>query len=126
MRNRKNYQKGLYRARDGVIAGVCKGLARYFDFSVFWVRFIALLGLLFTGLWPILGLYILAALIMKPAPAIAFTTTDENVFYDDYVTRRASAVYRVKHRFDNLDRRIRRMEDRITSKEYDWETRMHT
>ena len=32
---------GLYRSRSGLIIGVCKGVAQYFDFSVFWMRVIA-------------------------------------------------------------------------------------
>ena len=33
-----NNRGGIYRARDGVILGVCKGIANYFDFSLFWIR----------------------------------------------------------------------------------------
>ncbi|MCJ7776670.1 MAG: PspC domain-containing protein, partial [Desulfobulbaceae bacterium] len=29
---------GLYRSRNGIILGVCRGVAEYFDFSVFWAR----------------------------------------------------------------------------------------
>ena len=39
-------QGGLYRSRDGVILGVIRGLAEYFDFSVFWARVIAVVLLL--------------------------------------------------------------------------------
>jgi phage shock protein C len=56
---------GLYRSRGGVILGVCRGIAEYFDFSAFWVRAIAVILLFFTGFWPIMILYFGAALIMK-------------------------------------------------------------
>ena len=46
-------RKGLYRSRQGVVFGVCRGLAEYFDFSVFWARAIALVLLFVTGLWPV-------------------------------------------------------------------------
>ena len=64
------YRRGLYRSSNGIILGVCSGLANYFDFSVFWVR-VLFAGLLFlTGFWPVAGLYILAALLMKSDPRI--------------------------------------------------------
>jgi phage shock protein C len=60
---------GLYRSRRGVLFGVCKGVADYFNLSVFWTRVIAVAIMVCTGLWPIVGVYLLAALLMKPEPA---------------------------------------------------------
>ena len=40
---------GLYRSRDGMILGVCKGIADTFDFSVFGARIITLILLFFSG-----------------------------------------------------------------------------
>jgi phage shock protein PspC (stress-responsive transcriptional regulator) len=54
-RSRKN---GLYRSRNGVLLGVCKGLAAYFEFSVHWVRAILIICLILSGFWPIMGLYV--------------------------------------------------------------------
>lgn len=62
--------RGLYRSRDGIIAGVCGGIADYFDFSSFWVRFVAVVLLICTGLWPIVALYVIAALMMKKEPYV--------------------------------------------------------
>ena len=59
---------GLYRSRKGVLFGVCRGTAECFDISVFWTRVAAVIALIATGLWPIAGLYLLAALLMKPDP----------------------------------------------------------
>ncbi len=59
---------GLYRSRNGVIMGVCRGLADYFDFSVFWIRAIAVILFIFTGFWPVVAIYFLAALLMKSEP----------------------------------------------------------
>ena len=61
---------GMYRSRNGMVAGVCKGIAEYFDVSVFWTRAIAVGMLVCTGLWPTLGLYLLATLIMKKEPHV--------------------------------------------------------
>jgi phage shock protein C len=119
-------RRGIYRSRQGAIFGVCRGLAEHFDFSVFWVRFIAVAVLLGTGLWPTMILYILAALVMKPQPAIPLSSTDERRFYDTYTTSRHDAAQRLKRRFEGLEQRVRRMEDVVTSREYDWERRLRT
>ena len=114
---------GLYRSRNGVILGVCRGIGEYFDFSVFWVRTITLVLLLFTGFWPIGALYLLAALIMKPEPVISIHSDDEQEFYDSYVHSSRQAVNRLKRKYQNLKRRVQRMEDIVTSPEFDWEDR---
>lgn len=124
-RLKKNSRRGLYRSRNGVIFGVCRGIAEFFDFSVFWARAIAL-GLLFvTGLWPIVGIYILAALLMKPEPVIPIETDAEREFYDSYTHSRQGAAQRLKRRYQNLERRIRRMEHVVTSPEFDWNNRLN-
>lgn len=60
--------RGIYRSRHGILFGVCRGLADYFDLSVFWARVIVLLGIISTGFLPGVLLYVLAALVMKPDP----------------------------------------------------------
>ena len=119
-------QSGIYRARDGVFLGVCRGLANYFDFSVFWVRMALVIVFIFSGFWPVLGIYLVAAFFMKPEPIRPIETEDEREFYDSYVNSPRSAAQRLKKKFQDLDRRIRRMEDRVTNKEYDWERRFNS
>ena len=114
---------GLYRSRTGLIMGVCKGVAQYFDFSVFWMRVIAVALLIFSGIWPILIVYIVAALLMKPEPVLPLETEEEQDFYNAYTTSRSMALRRLKRIFDHLDRRIQRMESTVTTREYDWDRR---
>ena len=113
----------LYRSRDGLILGVCKGVADYFNFRVFWVRTLLVVMLLVSGIWPMLFIYVVASLLMKPEPVRPIETEAEEEFYDSYVQSRAKAAARLKRRFQNLERRIRRMEDTVTSREFDWERR---
>jgi len=117
---------GLHRSRNGVILGVCRGIAEHFDFSVFWVRTIAVIILLLSGFWPITGIYFIAALIMKPEPAIPIQSDDEQEFYDSYLNSRKRAADRLKRRYENIERRMRRMEHTVTSREYDWDNRMNS
>lgn len=122
----KIFRGGLYRSRDGILLGVCRGIAEYFDFSVFWTRVIVLVLLFFTGFWPIMALYFVAALLMKPEPVVSIQSNDQQEFYDSYISSRKGAIDRLKRRYDSLERRIRRMEHTVTSREFDWDRRLNT
>jgi phage shock protein C len=114
---------GIYRSRKGIIFGVCRGLAEHFDFSVFWTRAIAVVFLLVSGFWPAIGLYLIASLLMKPAPVVAIENEAEQEFYNSYANSRHLAAGRLKRRYENLERRIQRMEHMVTAREFDWEHR---
>lgn len=123
---RQPYQGPLYRSRDGVILGVCRGVSDHFNLNVFWVRVIMLALFLVSGIWPMVFIYLVASLLMKPEPIRPFEDEAEKEFYDSYTYSRARAVGRLKRRFQNLDRRIRRMEDTVTAREFDWERKFNT
>ena len=61
-------RRGFYRSRDGAIFGVCRGIADYFDFSLFWTRMLTVILLIISGFWPVIIVYLIAALLMKPEP----------------------------------------------------------
>ena len=125
MRHQDNLTRsGIYRSRNGAIFGVCRGLAEHFNFSIFWARAIAIIFLLVTGFWPAIGIYLIAALVMKPAPVIPIKTEAEQEFYDSYANSRHLAARRIKRRYENLERRIRRMEHIVTAREFDWEEKL--
>jgi phage shock protein C len=117
---------GLYRSRHGIILGVCKGLADYFNFKVFWVRALAVVAFIFTGFWPAGILYLIMALIMKPAPVLRPTDEAEEEFYHSYADSRSMALGRVKRTYENLERRLRRLEDAVTSRDFHWDQRAGT
>jgi len=106
--------------------GVCRGLAEYFDFSVFWIRAAAVILLFITGFWPITAIYFIGAFLMKPEPVIPVHTSEEQAFYDGYVHSRKAAAEGVKRQYDSLMRRIQRLEHTVTSKEFDWDRRLNT
>lgn len=69
MYSRHDYPARLYRSRDGVILGVCRGLADYFNLSAFWLRVIFVVGFIVGGFFPAAVLYVLMGLLMKREPA---------------------------------------------------------
>lgn len=56
----------MYRSRDGVVAGVCGGLAEYFGLKPSMLRLVTLILILAGGLS--LWVYIIMWLIMPKAP----------------------------------------------------------
>lgn len=126
MTTRYEKQGGIYRARDGVFLGVCKGVADYFDFPTFWVRMALVVVFIFSGFWPVIGVYLVAAFFMKPKPIKPIESEDEKDFYDSYVNSPQRGAQRLKRKLKNLERRIRSMEDQVTARDYDWERRFRS
>lgn len=124
MRRFYRNRRGLYRSRKGVLLGVCRGLADYFNFSVVWIRILALAAFVLTGFWPVVILYLVLALIMKPAPVISPLSEDEEEFYHSYADSRRMALGRLKRTYEHLERRLRRIEDVVTSRDFDWNSRV--
>ncbi|WJV60775.1 envelope stress response membrane protein PspC [Pectobacteriaceae bacterium CE70] len=92
---------------EGMIKGVCAGLARYFDVPVKLVRVIAILSVFF-GLFLITAVaYIILSLVLDPAPASFYretpTQTPRQLLDDADATLRAS------------EQRLRHIERYITS-----------
>lgn len=116
--------RGIYRSRNGRLLGVCRGIADYLDIRVSSVRILTVVAFLFTGIWPVGILYLVAAALMKPEPVVPFSDEGDREFYDSYAGSRTGALSRLKRRFDGLDRRIQRMEDVVTSRDFQWEQKM--
>ncbi|WP_136795675.1 MULTISPECIES: envelope stress response membrane protein PspC [Desulfosediminicola] len=122
----KRNKRGIYRSRNGVLVGVCRGLAESFDLSVFWVRIAMVIVFLLSGFWPVIGIYIVAALLMKPEPVRPIENEEEQEFYDSYTYSPQNAAQRIRRKYENLERRIRRMEDKVTGRDYEWEQKFNS
>lgn len=120
------FRRGLYRSRKGVIFGVCRGFADYFNFSVFWIRIIIVALFLITGFWPTGILYIVAALLMKPEPSVPLENRDEPAFYNRYTHSREMRKDKIKRRYSDLEGRLRRLEHSVTTPEFEWEQRLNS
>jgi phage shock protein C len=109
----------LYRdTKHGRIAGVCAGLAAYFDVKVKFVRLAAILGVCFGFGVPIVIAYIVMALLLKPMPAQMFRSESDERFWRTVNVSPNLSVSELKTRFRSLDRRLAEMEARVTSDEF--------
>ena len=122
---RQTRRPGPYRSRRGLIFGVCRGLAEYLNISVFWTRVAALIFLFVSFGWAVLG-YVVLALLLKTEPVMPLETASDQEFYNSYASSRGMALQRLKRTFDSLDRRVQRIEDIVTAREYDWERRFNS
>lgn len=118
-------RRGLYRSRDGIILGVCRGVADYFDFSAFWIRAILIVIFILTGFWPVIGIYLLAALLMKSEPGVPGKNHSKRNLRCGFSRTRRETSERLKRKWRHLEKRIRRMEDKVTSREFDWNSRFY-
>lgn len=114
----------IFRSENRVIFGVCQGLADHFDLPVVWIRIGFLIAAGATSGVAAIA-YFIAALIMKPAPSKPKQPEPhfEEDFYETDLSSRSLSLRRLKSRFDAIEARIRRMEDYVTNKSYDWERR---
>ena len=124
MRERRRLREQLYRSRHGEVLGVCRGIADHYDLPVFWVRVGVIIIMVTTAVWPVVLAYFAIAFYLKPEPVVPFETEGDNEFYSSFTNSRSMALHRLKKKFDQLQNRLYRMEDVVTSREYDWERKM--
>jgi phage shock protein C len=107
-----------------MIFGVCRGVSDYYGVNLFWTRVLFVIGASMTTFW-LVGAYTVAALVMKLEPVLPLETAEDEEFYHSYTASRGMALSRLKRTFDNLDRRIQRLETTVITREYDWERRLN-
>lgn len=118
------YDGGPYRSRKGNVFGVCRGLAEHFDFNVTAMRLLWVVGGI-TLSFPVILIYIVLAFMLKPEPVMPLESAEDAEFYSSFTASKSMALHRLKRTYDNLDRRIQRMESIVTAKEYEWDARLN-
>jgi len=111
---------GLYRdTQRGKVAGVCAGLGLYLDIRPKFIRLAAILGCVFGFFIPILAVYILLAILLRPMPNPLFQTPSEEQFWRTVSASPNRMTTDLKSRFRSLDRRLSDIETKVTSDEFD-------
>jgi len=108
----------LYRnRRDGMILGVCAGIADYFGVQRWVVRVLWVGGLLMFPPPTIIG-YFLLALLLPKMPEHLYENKDEEHFWRDVRVDPARKFSELRHKFREQEHRLRGMEAYVTSEAY--------
>jgi phage shock protein C len=118
-------ERTLYRSRKGMFCGVLQGISNHYDYNVTWVRVGFIVLMFCTGITPLAIAYFVAMLIMKDEPVMPLESADDEEFYHAYTTSRSMALERLKRTYNNLDRRIQRIENAVTTRDFDWDERLN-
>jgi phage shock protein C len=109
----------LYRdPANGMLAGVCAGIASYFGVERVVVRLAFVLALVFFFVPAALGYVVLAIALPKRPPAL-FASGEEEAFWRSAATAPDDTLQRLRRRFSDLEARLRAMEGHVTSPDFD-------
>lgn len=108
----------LYREpQTGVLFGVCSGIAGYFGINPWIIRALAVMGLImFTP--PTAIAYILMAMLLPRAPERLYRSDEEARFWSRVRVDPAQSFSALRHRFRELEQRLRSLESYVTSEAY--------
>jgi phage shock protein C len=112
--------KGLRRIPErGVVAGVCAGIAEYFDWNTKILRVIAVV-LLFCGAGFTVVVYLALWYIMDPiTPAELGQPPASGPGSGPSPGRAPTSMHDIRARFAKLDERLRNIEECVTDKEFE-------
>jgi phage shock protein C len=114
----------LYRDRErGILAGVCAGIADYFDLPTILVRTGVVLGLFFFT-FPTIAGYLILALVLRPRPPELFESEEDEAFWRRVRAEPKRTAADLERRFRDLERRLRDAEAHVTSRAFDLDRRM--
>jgi phage shock protein C len=109
----------LYRDPDnGLIAGVCAGIADYLGIERIVIRLAFVLALVFF-IVPAALAYILLAIALPKRPPALYRSDEEAAFWRGVATAPDDTLAGLRRRFGDLEGRIREMERQVTSGDAD-------
>lgn len=109
----------LYKdTRNGRFMGVCAGIADYFDTRPSVIRFLVVLGALFTGIIGVLICYVILGVILDKKPDDLYDEPEEDQFWRQARTKPDYTKVDLNRRFEEIERRTRRMEAYMTSRQF--------
>ncbi|WP_042860090.1 envelope stress response membrane protein PspC [Dickeya sp. NCPPB 3274] len=101
------FERKLYRLpEEGMIKGVCAGLARYFDVPVKLVRLIAVLSIFFGLFLITVVAYIILSFVLDPAPPEVYQPADAGVSPNALLDQADAILSASEQRLRNIERYI--------------------
>jgi len=117
--NGKRAYKKLYLDKQNAkISGVCAGIADYIGLDPILVRIATVLLFLLGGGPLILIGYIILAFVLDAAPRDLYRTEEEGEFWKNVRVKPHNTVRDIRHKFRDIERRMRAAEAHMTSSSY--------
>jgi phage shock protein C len=109
----------LYRDKDnGILAGVCAGLANYFGLNRRGLQLVVAVCTLFFFPF-VVPAYIVLAIILPVQPSNLYESESQEKFWRGVKLAPTDVFSNLNHRFRELDLRLQKMEAFVTSKEFE-------
>lgn len=112
------YKKLYLDKKNAKISGVCAGLGDYFGIDPMVIRIATVIISLLGGLGIIFLGYVLLAIFLDPKPLGLFETEKESDFWKSVRTEPKNTVRDIRHKFRDIERRLRAAEAHVTSPQY--------
>lgn len=114
MNNMKRYPE------QGWIAGVCAGIAEYFDWNVKLLRVLLVVALCVSGFFPVGVAYLVLWYVLDPSvPGTGGRYRDYGSPIDPRPDRPSGSTSDVKARFARLEQRLRNLEECVSSRDFE-------
>jgi phage shock protein C len=109
----------LYRDKEnGILAGVCAGLANYFGLNRRGLQLVVAVSTLFFFPF-VVPAYIVLAIILPVQPTNLYESESQEKFWRGVKLAPTDVFSNLNHRFRELDLRLQKMEAFVTSKEFE-------
>ena len=116
--NTPPYKKLYLDKKNAKISGVCAGLGDYFGIDPMVLRIAAVVCSVFSGFVFVLIGYILFAYFLDAKPTDMYESKKEGEFWKSVRTEPSNTVRDVRHKFRDIERRLRAAEAHVTSPQY--------
>jgi len=114
-----NRKTKLYRIpKEGSCMGVCAGIADYLDMKVKIVRLFMILGLIFTGFFPLIFVYFILGVALDTKPDPLYDDEQDEEFWKKTRKEPEETSADLRQRFRDIERRTQEMEAYMTSKRF--------
>ncbi len=111
------YKKLYLDKKNAKISGVCAGVGDYFGIDPLVVRIATVISCFFSAPFIILG-YIILAIFLDTKPVDMYESKKESDFWKSVRTEPSNTVRDVRHKFRDIERRLRAAEAYVTSPQY--------
>ncbi len=112
------YNKLYLDKKNAKICGVCAGIADYSGIDRTVIRVVAILGLISPASGVVCIAYFLMCWMLDSKPTDLFESEEEDDFWKGVRTQPKNTIRDVRHKFREIERRLRATEAHVTSREY--------